>query len=104
MTNQYFHLIDTREKILWVIKEHGIEGIELVLSNLREEYADLYKKLEKGMNVIQLTEKVLEEYQQNKQAEKERNIIDISNYFKNKSSSSDNSINQNIFIFSKDNE
>lgn len=101
MSIDYFHLIDNEEQILWVIKEYGEEAIELVLDNIRQECADMYKKLDKGMKVIYLIEKILKEQKNKEQSIKDKNIIDISEYFKNNHISSKSPINQNIFIFSE---
>src|SRR6266403_938909 len=61
MDNEYFHLIDTEEKVNWIIEEYGMESIELVLSNMIEEVKELSINLEKGKKAINLIKSRIED-------------------------------------------
>lgn len=60
MDKDYFHLIDTEEKVKWTLQNYGIESLKLVLSNLIEEVADLSSNLNKGSQAIRLIQNIID--------------------------------------------
>lgn len=54
MNNDYFHLIDTEEKVNWIIQEYGIDSLKLVLLNMIEEVTELAAHVKKATESIAL--------------------------------------------------